>query len=171
MRMSGREPGMSFYIIGSDDQDSLSVEADIGKAPVTLRIPVAALPWRDLELVERHGPRDPFGCGERDDPVAVLVAELKEPGEITDRTGILGASRLRLDSGVAEVELAPGGSLTVSCLRIAPSARMSVAVQVGRRARRKPRGTIRIGQLSGGRRIGGVTLQLGEGPDVDRTIA
>lgn len=162
MKMNGDEPGMSFYVIGTDDHDSLVVEADVGGAGVTLRIPAQALPWRDLKLVEAHGPRDPYGCGERDDPAGRIKRNVKNPDEILDRTGIVGADWLRLEEGTATAAVAQGGTLTIPCLRVAPAARMPAAVVVARDRGKKPAGTVRIGQLSGGRRVGGVTLELGE---------
>jgi len=162
MKMNGAEPGLSFYVIGTDDHDSLVVEADVGGAEVTLRIPAQALPWRDMKLVERDGPRDPYGCGELAGQVGIK-RRVKNPHEIVDRTGILGASWLRLEDGMAIAAVAEGGALTIPCLRIAPAARMPAAVEVVRHGRKNPKGSVRIGQLSGGRRVGGITLELGEG--------
>jgi hypothetical protein len=161
MRITGHEPGITFYVVGSGEEDSLIVAPDVGAATVVLRLPVAGLPWRDLRLIEKHGRREKYGCGEMKDPLVDMRVALTKAEEITDRTGIQGATSVRLLDGIATVEIAPRGSLLVPCLRVANGARMPAAVQVTGKAARKARGAIHVGQLAGGRRIGGVTVQFG----------
>jgi hypothetical protein len=161
MKITGNEPGISFYVVGSGDEDSLIVAPDVGGVTVVLRLPVAGLPWRDLRLIEKHGRREKYGCGDGKDPLAGMRVALTKPEEITDRTGIQGAASVRLADGIATLEIAPKGSLLVPCLRVANGARMPAAVQVTGRAAKKARGAIHVGQLAGGRRIGGVTVQFG----------
>ncbi|MDQ3723873.1 MAG: hypothetical protein M3376_12620, partial [Actinomycetota bacterium] len=142
---------MSFYVVGSGDEDTLIVEPDVrGGGTVVLRLPVQGLPWRDIRLVERYGPRDKYGCGDRDDPLVRVKATLEKPEQIADRTGIQGATVVHLENGVATVEIAPRATLLVPCLRVAEGARMPTAVQVTGRAARRARGTIRVAQLAGG---------------------
>jgi hypothetical protein len=161
MKITGNEPGMSFYVVGSGDEDTLIVEPAVrGGGAVVLRLPVQGLPWRDIRIIEKHGPRDKYGCSDRDDPLARMNTELTKPEQIIDRTGIQGAASVRLENAVATVEIAPRGTLLVPCLRVAEGARMPTAVQVTGRNARRAMGTIRVAQLAGGRRFGGVTFRL-----------
>jgi hypothetical protein len=160
MRIAGKEPGMSFLLRGSGAQDSLIVLPEIGGAAFVLSIPVRALPWRDARLIQAHGPRMAFGCGGPEDPLRRVSMVLEAP-EVADRTGIRGASRLQLENGTAAIRLEGEGSLLIPCLRIANGAELPAAVQVVGRRARDARGRIHVLQLSGGRRTGGVTLELG----------
>ena len=160
MNITGREPGMSFYIRGSDDEDSLFVQPDVGNATVILRIPVRALPWRDIRIIEKHGPRLPYGCGGLEDPLAHVRMTLEGP-QVIDRTGIQGATWLRLEEGIATVQIEQRARLVIPCLRVEEGARVPTAVQVTGDQAPRARGTIHVFQLSGGRRIGGVALELG----------
>jgi hypothetical protein len=160
MRIAGNEPGMSFYVRGSADEDSLFVQPAVGESAVVLRIPVQALPWRDARIVERHGPLAAFGCGMGESPLAGLRTRLAGP-QVSDRTGISGAAWLRLDDGIATVQLEGPAPLVIPCLRIAQGARVPAVVQLTGEQAPQARGEVHVFQLSGGRRAGGVTLQLG----------
>ena len=132
---------MSFHVRGSDD--SLFVQPEVGGATVVLRIPVRALPWRDAQLVEKHGPRLLFGCGGSEDPLAGVRVTLRGP-QVVDRTGIQGAESLRLENGVAAVQIEGNGPLVIPCLHVANGARVPASVQVAGKAgaggqRRDPR--------------------------------
>lgn len=157
MRITGTNPGMSFYVTGSDDEDALLVRAELESGKLTLQIPGQALPWRDARLLERHGRRPEYGCGE--DPLATLRTTLKGP-QVVEVTDIEGAELLELENGVATVR-AEDGSLSVTCLRLAEGANLPAAVRVVGARRKKPRGAIHVAQLSGARRLGGVTIEFG----------
>ncbi|APR79083.1 Hypothetical protein A7982_04430 [Minicystis rosea] len=162
---------MSFYIIGSSEEDSLLVESDIHEGRLLLSLPISALPWRDLEMIEKHGRRrSPYGCG-NDDPLATVEAHL-EGDEVTARTDIEGASTLDLANGIATIGAPSSVQIFVPCLRVASAARMPASVAVAGREV----GVVRVTQLSGGARIGGTTLVVREpkgypanaAPDHDR---
>jgi hypothetical protein len=53
----GGDAEMPFYVVGSPDQDSLIVCPDLAAGEVALKLPVQALPWRDILLIERLGRR------------------------------------------------------------------------------------------------------------------
>lgn len=164
MMIQGAEPGMSFEIRGSGDHDSLVVEPTVNAGQVVLRIPIRALPWRDAKLIERHGHRPHFGCGDHDDPLGAVRLTLRKPDQIEERTGITGATHLTLADGIATIAIDPKASLRVPCLHIAADAVAPAVVQVVGDKAARAKGTIRVGQLAGGQRIGGVTLELGAAP-------
>lgn len=158
MRITGPSPGMSFYVTGSDDEDALLIRAELESGQPSLQIPVQALPWRDGRLLERHGRRSEYGCGD-DDPVGTLRRTLKGP-QVAAITDIEGAELLELENGIATVQ-ADKDSLSITCLRLTEGAILPAAVRVVGARRRKPRGAIHVAQLSGGRRFGGVTIEFG----------
>lgn len=168
MMIQGKEPGMSFEIRGSGDHDSLVVEPMVTGGQVVLRVPIGALPWRDARLIERHGHRAHYGCGDDHDPMVAVRLTLRKPDQIEERTGITGATQLHLADGIATIAIDPKASLRVPCLHIAADAVAPAVVQVVGDKAARAKGTIRVGQLAGGRRIGGVTLELGAGPARDR---
>jgi hypothetical protein len=169
MRIEGQNPGMSFYVTGSDDEDSLLVEAELRSGHVALQLPVAALPWRDLRLLERNGGRRVrYGCGDERDPAAGLEVTLEGP-EVAMRTDVQGAQLATLANGIATLH-AEGTSLLVPCLRVAEQVRMPVAVRIFGARTKRPRGAIHVAQLSGGRRVGGVTIQFGAGAPRDERL-
>ncbi len=160
---------MSFHVRGSDDDDSLFVQPEVGGATVVLRIPVRALPWRDARLVEKHGPRLLFGCGGSEDPLAGVRVTLRGP-QVVDRTGIQGAASLRLENGVAAVQIEGNGPLVIPCLHVANGARVPASVQVVGEQAPGASGAIHVFQFSGGIRAGGLTLQLGK-PGCEAALA
>ena len=152
---------MSFYVSGSADEDALLVRAELESGRLVLEIPVQALPWRDGRLLERNGPRPEYGC-HGDDVVGALRRTLKGP-QVREVTDIEGAELLVLAGGVATIT-AEGESLSVTCLRIREGTRLPAIVRVVGARRKKPHGAVHVGQLSGGRRLGGVTMQFGWEP-------
>jgi len=161
MMIGGTQPGMSFEIRGSDDHDSLVVESRVGNAQVVLRLPIRALPWRDIRVIERHGHRPHYGCGEGHDPMGAVKLTLEKPDQIEERTGITGATRLDLADGIATIAIDPKSRLLVPCLHVATGAVTPAVVQVVGAGATRAKGDIRVAQLAGGQRVGGVTLELG----------
>jgi len=160
MMIQGNEPGMSFQIRGSDDHDSLVVETRVNVGQVVLRLPIQALPWRDIRVIEKHGRRPHYGCGEGKDPMATAKLILKGPNQVEERTGITGATRLELANAIATIAVDPKQQLRVPCLHLATGVAAPAVVQVVGETAKRAKGTIRVAQLAGGRRIGGVALEL-----------
>lgn len=163
MLSKGNQPAMSFYVRGSAEEDSLIVTAERFAGQLQMQLPAAALPWRDLTLVEKLGPRQPYGCCRDDtDPWRKVQVAAKED-EIEDRTSVRAAETLTVSDGVATIGFSTKAPLVIPCLRVADGARLSVAVRVLRLRKQEGVPELRVLQLSGGRRVGGVTLQVGKG--------
>jgi hypothetical protein len=159
MRIEGPNPGMSFYVTGSDDEDSLVVTAQLQSGHVALQLPVAALPWRELALIERSGGRHVSYGRDKDDPAATRKATLKGE-QVAARTDVQGAEWMSLEGGLATFH-AGGDTLTAPCLRVAEGARMPVTVTVFEARTKRPRGAVHVAQLAGGRRVGGASVEFG----------
>jgi hypothetical protein len=152
---------MGFYVIGSADQDSLIVYRELARGEIELNLPIQALPWRDLRLIEKHGMRRlPYGCGGRDaDPLAKLNATL-EGDEVQMLTDIVGAETLELSDGVAKIWMSGPGETFIPCLRLVEGVRLPARIHVHRPKADAEHRFIHVAQLAGGLRVGGVTLQL-----------
>lgn len=157
------DPGdadLSFYVVGSADQDSLTVYPKLAGGRLTLLLPVQALPWRDLKLIERNkGPRPGVGCCDAIDPLANVNATLKGE-QIRTVTDIIGAELLELRDGIARVTLGKADSLQVPYVRLADGARVVARIHVDRPKIDKERRFVHVAQHSGGQLIGGVSLEL-----------
>ena len=150
-----------FHVVGSGDTDSLIIQPQLFGGKVSLTIPVQALPWRDLGMLEKLKARRPyFGCVDLKDPLASVVTTLKGE-EVGMRTDITGAERLELRSGIATITLisTDGPQLHVPYLRLRGGARLPASIQVQGKTSEKSQ-NVHVGQLSGGQRIGGITLKL-----------
>jgi len=158
----GMDSDMSFYVVGSNDQDSLIISSELPGGQVALNMPVQALPWRDIKLIEQSpARRAAFGCGNHfDDPLARLQTTLhgEDVGRLTD---IAGAEMLDLRDGVATVTAAKNERLCVPQVRVVEGVRMPVSIRIVKPKLDdgKPR-RVHVAQYSGGRLIGGVTLEL-----------
>jgi len=152
---------MTFYVIGTDDEDSLIMMGDAAGGRVELSLPAQALPWRDLRLIERYGRRRvPFGCCPTgDDPLATLDVSL-EGDNVRRTTDIVGAMSIRVRGGIATIVSGARATVSIPCLRVAPAARMPVRLAVARPRASEQQRDVHVAQLSGGRRAGGVTLRL-----------
>ena len=156
-----RDAAMSFYVVGSADQDSLTVYQDLVAGTVDLIVPVQALPWRDIKLIERvRGSRPVFGDDRgSDDPLVSRKAALD--GElICMTTDISGAHRLALQDGTATVTIVEGGVLHVPYVRLALGTRMIAKIQVSGAKIDKEHRFVHVAQHSGGQLLGGVSLEL-----------
>jgi hypothetical protein len=124
-------------------------------------MPVQALPWRDIKLIEQSpARRAAFGCGNHfDDPLARLQATLhgEDVGRLTD---IAGAEVLDLRDGVATVTAARNERLFVPQVRVVEGVRMPVSIRIIKPKLDGKSKYVHVSQYSGGRLIGGVTLEL-----------
>jgi subtilisin family serine protease len=163
------DPGdadMSFYVVGSAEQDSLIMYPQLSGGRLSLLLPAQALPWRDIKLIERYsGRRRGVGCSEADDPLAHLTTTL-EGDRVRGLTDIVGAELLELDGGLAKVTMGKADRLHVPYLQVAEGFRVIAKIRVEGLARDKKSQFVHVAQYSGGQLIGGVSLELrprGEG--------
>jgi hypothetical protein len=155
----GGSPTMRFYVVGSAEQDSLTIHADEFDEAIDLVIPVEALPWRDMNLIEKAKRRRvPFGHDDHDDPLATMKLAL-EGGDIRLMTDVVGADRLSLSDGLATLTLGKERRLHIPYLRIAEGARLIGNVRVSLCKEGATR-SLHVAQHSGGQLMGGVTLEL-----------
>ncbi|MGI8838137.1 MAG: S8 family serine peptidase [Pyrinomonadaceae bacterium] len=151
---------MSFYIVGSAEQDSLTVYPNVAGGRVSLILPVQALPWRDIRLIERNnGRRVGFGCCGATDPLHGIKKTLKGE-QIRAITDIAGAELLDLRDGIATVTMGKADRLHVPYLRIADGARMVARIHLHRAKTHEERRFVHVAQHSGGQLVGGVSLEL-----------
>lgn len=153
------DASMSFYVVGSADQDSLIVHPRLAGGRLSLLLPVQALPWRDVALIERHKARRPaFGCC-GDDPLASAKATLR--GEkVRVVTDVVGAELLELRDGIAKLTMGKADRLHVPYLRLADGARMAARIHVERPKVDKEGRFVHVAQYSGGQLFGGVSMEL-----------
>ena len=132
----------------------------LAEGAVSLNLPVQAVPWRDMALVEEYGPRPVYGGDRRgQDPLVRETRSLKGD-EIAARTGIRGADTLDLEGGMASISFPGDGRLDIPELRLATGARLPATEVVNGIRTEAQRRFIHVGQRSGGDRVGGVTLEL-----------
>jgi hypothetical protein len=159
---TGGDAETAFTVIGTGDADVLVVNSVLPAGQVRFDLPVRALPWRDARLIERLGrPRQPFGRKSEGDPVDRLELTLKGD-EVEERTGVVGAATLELHGGLASITLG-GDRLVIPCVHVVEGARMPVRVRVNEIRTRGEQRFVHVAQLAGGRRLGGVTLELRKG--------
>ncbi len=157
---NGGDADMSFYVVGSSDQDSLVMYTELVAGRVALNLPVQALPWRDIRLIEKYGRRRlPYGCGDPDDPLAKVKLTLKGE-EVQMRTDIVGAEAVELRDGVAIIWTTKKGRLFVPNVRVADGVKMPASIRVRRPKINEKQRFVHVAQLSGGQVMGGVTLEL-----------
>jgi hypothetical protein len=147
---------LGFLVVGTADRDSLVIRAQ--DAEIALDIPAAALPWRDRRLIERHGPRAPYGL-RIPDPVRSVKTVLKGP-EAEERTDVVGATTLEVYNGIARIQAMAERKLLIRSLRLVEGARMPARLHVQARTEAGPR-FVHVAQYSGGQLVGGVSLQFG----------
>ncbi|WP_128429431.1 S8 family serine peptidase [Streptomyces cyaneus] len=162
---TGGDAVSGFYVVGTDGEDGISVSAELAAGEVTLSLPVQALPWRDLAMIEELGkPRAPYGHPDPwPDPLADRDATLDGSQLIEELTGITAAQRLEVRDGIASIDLTPRTPLGVPCLHLAPGARLPTTIGIVRLDTTTRRRHVRVTQWSNGRRIGGVTVELRKG--------
>ena len=149
---------MGFWVVGSADQDSLIIRPQ--DAEIELHIPIEALPWRDRQLIERHGARAPYGLRTHDS-LRTLKAVLKGH-DVEERTDVFGATTLELHDGVARIRATAERPLVLTSLRLLEGVRMPARLHVRARIDAGPR-FVHVAQYSGGQLIGGVSLEFGRG--------
>lgn len=153
----------TFTVTGSDDTDGLIAWTDASACEFALGFPARALMWRDAALnAAAGGPRPlPGAAGAADDPLVRMEREVRQD-DVMALTDIQGASHLAIAGGgvrvAARCDAWRGTRLVVPRLRVARGAsfRMELSANpLGRDA------TIHVAHLSGGRRIGGISVHVG----------
>lgn len=151
-----------FTVHGTDDDDTLIVDSELAGGGVRIDLPVRALPWRDAKLIDKHGRRrEPYGCCDEPDPAEQLEVTLKGD-EVTERTGVTGARMLELADGIASFTL-EDRRLLIPLLRVVRGAKMPARVRIDDIRTRGEQKYVHVHQLSGGRRVGSVTVELRKG--------
>lgn len=151
---------MSFYVVGSGEQDSLVITPQLKGGVVRLSIPVQALPWRDLRSIEKwKGRRLPYGCSNDADPLLKLKAQLKG-SDVELTTDIRGAELLELKDGVVSIQGGRGQRIIIPYLRLEKGVKMAVSVRVSNPRTDRDLRFVHVTQLSGGQVIGGVSLEF-----------
>jgi hypothetical protein len=151
---------LAFLVVGSDDQDGLRIESEFVKERVEVHIPIQALPWRDMKFIEKVGAARPkYGGCNGEDPALELQSTLRGAA-IQAKTDVVGARLLSLRNGMATIAMTPGEALVIPFLRLTPGTRLPVRIRVWKPAAGKKRRFVHVAQFSGGRRAGGVSLEL-----------
>lgn len=153
----------SFFVTGSGDHDAIEVFASNMEGQFELVVPIECLPWRDLRFVNkfRHR-RKGYGAGCEDDPLRTKVRRVLKSRETELITGIKGATGLELDRGTATLLGSHNEKMVITEIRVNNGTKMPVLLRA-----RKPKvggkpGFIHVKQMSGAKRIGGVSLELRE---------
>ncbi|HEX6977669.1 MAG TPA: S8 family serine peptidase [Alphaproteobacteria bacterium] len=153
----------AFTITGSDGTDGLIVWTDASECEFALDFPAQALTWRDAALNAAASRSRPLlgTSGAADDPLSRMEREVRQD-EVTALTDIQGASQLAIAGGSVRVgasrDIRRGTRLIVPRLRVVRGASFRVDLSA------KPSGrdaTIHVAHLSGGRRIGGISVHVG----------
>jgi hypothetical protein len=138
----------------------LAVVARVTHGEVRISMPIDALPWRDLALLERLGGRLP-AYGERAERrPAITLARPLLADDVRARTDVVGAQRLELRDRTAVLVVGADRRLVIPDLRIAPGARMPVRIDVDGARIDGPGCFVHAAQTCGAGRTGGVTLEL-----------
>ena len=149
----------AFYVTGSEDHDALEIETEKLNSRIELIFPVQALPWRDLTLITRTGKRRAFGADSRDDPLSGPRRVIK-PKEATLRTGIEGITELRLADGNARLIAPAANTVKIPDIRVKAGVKMPVRLFVRDAEIGRSSSFVHVRHRSGGKIIGGVTLEL-----------
>lgn len=150
---------MRFFVEGTAELDSLVVNSELAGGRVELRLPSRALPWRDARFIEQAGERPGYmaaGLSDARDGLHIAVRD----EQVEQRTDVIGAEWLALQNGIAVIVVRENERLFIPSLRIAPAARMPVSIRVTAPKVEKPRSHVHVTQRSGGRVVGGVSLEL-----------
>ena len=173
----------SFFVTGSADVDGLIVESQLAEGEIELNLPARILPWRDIRVIEeratqqQRGAGAPKGClslirlffpGIFDrlfphipvvDPLERLEVTL-EGENVKMRTDVEGAKALELREGVASIVAQEQKRLFATRLHLAEGEKHPVKVRVHQPKIGDGQRLVSVTQLSGGRPVGAVWLEL-----------
>lgn len=151
-----------FFVTGSGDHDALAIETEKLDGRYELVFPVLALPWRDLDLLNETGPRLAFGGERSADPLADRDDVIRAR-EAALRTGIDGLAELRFAGGNVHLVAAEGSHLTIPEIRVKAGVKMPMRLRVRGAKLGRSSSFVHVRHRSGGKIIGGVTLELTRG--------
>jgi len=145
----------AFYITGTNDTDALEITANEINTAVVLTIPSEILNWRDLALANKVG-NEP--CKQLEMRKMLNVTLRKD--DIRTVTGIVNADLLEIKNGVAAITFNPGKGkiIRIPFLQIADREKVAVRVKM-KGLKQFTKAALHIGQLSGGIRQTGVTIE------------
>ncbi len=150
----------AFYVNGSNDLDTLEVEPEKVAGRFELHLPVQALPWRELNLVNKLGaPRKPYGADCAEDPLVHREKSVKGRN-VELFTGFRGVEEIRFAGGVARLIGGEKAAMTLTDIRVRPGTKMPVRLRVVGARIGADGGFVHVRQRSGGKTIGGVSLGL-----------
>jgi hypothetical protein len=149
----------AFYMMGSDD-DALEFTADRLATAIELVVPTRALPWRELSLLERcQGHRPEYGRRELDP--AEEVRRVLRGEEITRILGIAALDRADVNGPTTRLVARPGSRhLRLPEMRLLRGVKMPVRLWARQPRLEEAVGWVHVGQRSGGRIVGGISLEL-----------
>ena len=149
-----------FFVNGSRDIDTLEIEGDNLTGRIEFHIPVQALPWRDLNLVNELGAlRKPYGAKCTADPLTRRTGSIKGR-EVELYTGFTGVREMRFADGIATLIADAKEGMRLPDIRVLPGMKMPVRLKVTKGKIGRGSGFVHVRQRSGGKTIGGVSLEL-----------
>jgi hypothetical protein len=149
-----------FSMVGTGDDDTLELSLEGVHGEVELVVPTRAIPWRELSLLEVCGGQRPRYGGIGPDPAEDLQRIL-EPSEVQRILGLDGLERAYIDQATTRLVLGRGQTrLILSDIRLLHGTRLPMRAHIRRPDLKGSIGWIHVGQRSGGKLTGGISLQL-----------
>jgi subtilisin family serine protease len=150
----------AFFVNGSNDVDTLEIEAENVTARIELQFPIQALPWRDLSLINKLGvPRKPYGAECAGDPLLQRKESVKGRN-VALFTGFQGVREIRFSGGIARLIGDNRTAMTLSDIRVQPGVKMPVRLKVVGAKIGRGAGFVHVRQRSSGKILGGISLEL-----------
>jgi hypothetical protein len=150
-----------FFVVGSNDQDALELTVEKLAGRVEMLLPTRALPWHEMVMLERwHGLRTPYGS-RRDFDSVDDVRRTLEGEEVSRILGVNGVYEARVAGAVAQLLAREGvARIVLPEIRIERGAKMPVRIWVRQPQLTGDSGWLHVGQRSGGRLVGGVSVEV-----------
>ena len=159
---------MGFMVIGSGDDDALEIVQDGLSGELEVTLPTSGLPWRELALLEHMGKRPEYEAHASDDG-AERLRRVLGTDEAARILNVAGVAEAHVDGPL--IRLIAREHLKLHSIRVRHGAKMPVRLTIREPKLHGSPGRIHVGQRSGGKRIGGVSLELRDalapGPSYD----
>ena len=149
----------AFFVIGTDDGDALELNCEGLAGDIELFLPTRALPWREMGLLERCQGQRPRYDDRGGDP-AEEVRQVLEAGDVRRILGVTGADEAAVNGPMTRLVARRGRRLMLSEVRVQRGAKMPVRLWMRRPQLEGAVGWVHVGQRSGGKLTGGVSLEL-----------
>lgn len=150
----------SFFVTGSDDIDGLWIDTEELEFKIIYIMPVEALVYRSAKYINEYGKRPLYGSDCKYHDPLVDTEGIFKSDEVEMLTGIVGAEYLEISKGKAHITKASKQRLFIPRINLANSVKMPVNIQVIQDPRNINSGLVHVGQYSGGRKIGGLSLDI-----------